>query len=264
MRYAVVLGEALVDLLEGERDGQLVFRQAIGGAPLNVAVGVARLGGAVEFAGSLGDDVFADRIRAFLDAAGVGLRGVVQAAVPTTLAVATFTGAEPDFRFYGDPPSYSFFSPQSVDPALYTEAAVLYCGSVALLCPSVLAAARMAWERTPGLRVFDPNVRPQLLTTVEAHYELRDVVAEFAAEADGVKMSAADAAVLYGEAAPREVAQRLRAAGARTVVITLGAEGARVATGNDVATLPAPTVRAVDTTGAGDAVMAALIAELLA
>lgn len=264
MRYAVVLGEALIDLLEGECDGQLVFRQAIGGAPLNVAVGVARLGGAVEFAGALGDDVFADRIRAFLTDAGVGTRGVVTAAVPTTLAVATFTGAEPEFRFYGDPPSYSFFGPESVDPALYAEAAVLYCGSVALLCPSVLRAARAAWAGTAGLRVFDPNVRPRLLRDAAAGEELRAVVAEFAAGADLVKLSAADAAVLYGDASPETVARRLLAAGARCVVVTLGPAGALVAVGDDSVALPPPAVQAVDTTGAGDAVMAALIAELLA
>ena len=44
MGYAVVLGEALIDLLDSECDGEPVYRQSIGGAPLNVAVGVARLG----------------------------------------------------------------------------------------------------------------------------------------------------------------------------------------------------------------------------
>ena len=47
MGYAVVMGEALVDLLETDRDGELIYRQAIGGGPLNVAVGVTRLGGDV-------------------------------------------------------------------------------------------------------------------------------------------------------------------------------------------------------------------------
>jgi fructokinase len=61
-RHAVVLGEALIDLLDAELAGERVYRQVIGGAPLNVAVGIARLGGAVEFAGALGDDPLADRI----------------------------------------------------------------------------------------------------------------------------------------------------------------------------------------------------------
>ncbi|MFD0819206.1 PfkB family carbohydrate kinase, partial [Micromonospora zhanjiangensis] len=77
MGYAAVLGEALIDLLDGECDGKPVYRQAVGGGPLNVAVGVARLGSAVEFVGSLGDDALAGRIADFLTAAGVGRRGLV-------------------------------------------------------------------------------------------------------------------------------------------------------------------------------------------
>jgi len=264
MGYAVVLGEALIDLLEGQCGGEPVFRPAVGGAPLNVAVGVARLGGAVEFVGSLGDDGLAGRIRDLLSTAGVGMRGTITTTAPTALAVATFAGAEPDFRFYGDPPSYALLEPQALDAELVSAAAVLYCGSIALLHPGPLAAAREAWSRTGGLRVFDPNVRPRLLTGPDAVTELRSVVAEFAADADVVKLSSADAEVLYPATSVRQAADRLLDLGARTVVLTCGAAGALVATGAGSAMLPAPEVRAVDATGAGDSVMAALIADLLA
>lgn len=264
MGYAVVLGEALIDLLDGRCDGEPVYRPVVGGAPLNVAVGVARLGGAVEFAGSLGDDVLAGRIRELLSAAGVGLRGTVTAPAPTALAVATFAGAEPDFRFYGDPPSYGLLGPEALDPALVEAASVLYCGSIALLQPATLAAARRAWTETGGLRVFDPNVRPRLLAGPEAVTRLRSVVSEFAVGADLVKLSSADAEVLYDGAEPRRAAAILRDRGARTVVVTCGAAGAIVAAGSEVEAVAAPRVRAVDATGAGDSVMAALIADLLA
>lgn len=268
MGYAVVLGEALIDLLDGRCAGEPVFRPVVGGAPLNVAVGVARLGGAVEFVGSLGDDALAGRIRDLLADAGVGLRGTVEAPVPTALAVATFTGAEPDFRFYGDPPSYALLGPDALDPALVEAAAVLYCGSIALLHPATRDAARHAWQRTGGLRVFDPNVRPRLLAGPDAVAGLRSLVAEFAAGADLVKLSAADAEVLYDGADPGRAARLLRDLGARTVVVTRGAAGALVAAGAGagarVGAVPAPEVRAVDATGAGDSVMAALIADLLA
>jgi fructokinase len=75
MGYAVVLGEALIDLLETEVDGELGYRQAIGGGPLNVAVGISRLGGDVQYAGSLSNDVLGDRIAGFLRSAGVGMTG---------------------------------------------------------------------------------------------------------------------------------------------------------------------------------------------
>jgi fructokinase len=264
MAYAVVLGEALVDLLDTECAGEPVYRQAIGGGPLNVAVGVARLGGAVQFVGSVGDDALAGRIRDFLARHGVGRTGLVTVAAPTTLAVATFAGAEPDFRFYGEPPSYGLLGPDDLDLPLVSGAAVLYCGSIALLCAPVLAAARRAWASPAAFRVFDPNVRPRLLAGPTALDGLRDLVAEFAARAHVVKLSAADAGLLYPGEPVERVAARLRETGAATVVVTLSAEGALVDAGATPVRVPAPQVRAVDATGAGDSVMAALVADLLA
>ncbi|MEV4656343.1 PfkB family carbohydrate kinase [Micromonospora sp. NPDC049301] len=264
MGYAVVLGEALVDLLDAERDGERVYRQAIGGAPLNVAVGVARLGGAAQYVGSLGDDVLADRIRAFLTDTGVGLAGAVTVPAPTTLAVVTFAGPEPDFRFYGEPPSYGLLAPEDLNLALLEGADVLYCGSVVLLHPGTLAAARRAWALATGLRVFDPNVRPRLLDGPAALAGLREVVAEFAAGAHVVKLSTADAELLYPGEPVEGVAAYLRELGAATVVVTLGAAGAVLAAADaDPVRVPAARITAVDATGAGDSVMAALIADLL-
>ncbi|MCX4471206.1 PfkB family carbohydrate kinase [Micromonospora sp. NBC_01655] len=264
MGYAVVLGEALVDLLDAECAGRPVFRQEIGGGPLNVAVGVARLGGRVQFVGSLGDDVLADRIRAFLADAGVGLDGTVTVPVATALAVATHCGAEPDFRFYGEPPSYGLLTAGDLDVGLVAGAEVLYCGSIVLLRPAVLAAARRAWSAAGGLRVFDPNVRPRLLDGPAALAGLRATVAEFAAAAHLVRLSTADAELLYPGEPVEGVATYLRELGAATVVVTLGPAGAVVAAaGADPVRVPAPKVRAVDATGAGDSVMGALIADLL-
>jgi fructokinase len=93
MGYAVVLGESLVDLLETEVGGEMIYRQAIGGAPLNVAVGATRLGGDVQFTGTLGNDILGDRIATFLRKIEVGTLGLKRVPVPTTLAVTTFEGA---------------------------------------------------------------------------------------------------------------------------------------------------------------------------
>jgi sugar/nucleoside kinase (ribokinase family) len=263
--YAVVLGEALVDLLEDDRDGERVYREAVGGAPLNVAVGIARLGHAVELVGSLGDDVLGRRVRGFLAEAGVGTGHLVGVNAATTIALTTFDGTEPDFHFYGEPPSYGLLAPEMVDPALVPGAALLYCGSIALLQPSVLATARAAWSsagETGAIRTFDPNVRPRLLTDVAW---LRRTVEEFAATADLVKLSAADAAALY-RSTPQDAASHLAGLGARTVVVTMGGAGALVHHGPGAAsaTVAVPKVTAVDATGAGDATMAGLLHGLLA
>src|SRR6185312_13630905 len=133
MGYAVVLGESLVDLLEADLEGELIYRQAIGGAPLNVAVAATRLGGDVRYAGSLSDDVLGDRLAAFLRDAGVGIDKVKRVGVPTTLAVTTFVGAEPTFTFYGEPPSYALLEPEDLDREAIRNAGVIYAGSICLL-----------------------------------------------------------------------------------------------------------------------------------
>ncbi|MDG4826736.1 carbohydrate kinase [Asanoa sp. WMMD1127] len=262
MGYAVVLGEALIDLLDGECAGERVFRQAIGGAPFNVSVGAARLGGQVSFAGSLGDDALGTRILDYLKEAGVDDRAAVRVPVPTTLAVVTFSGADPEFHFYGSPPSYSLLTDVPAD--LLAGSAVVYCGSIVLLHPEFRAAARTAWSTAGGLRVFDPNVRPTLLPTAADVDALRTVVEEFCATADLVKLSHADAAVLYPGLSLASVAGDLLSLGAGAVVVTRGPAGALVAVGDERIELAAPVVEAVDATGAGDSVMAALIAGLLA
>jgi len=127
MGYAVVLGESLVDLLESDVGGEMIYRQAVGGAPLNVSVGVARLGGEVQFAGTLGNDILGDRIAAFLRKVGVGINGLKRVPVPTTLAVTTFEGAEPTFTFYGEPPSYALLEPADLDTTAIAHCAPLCC-----------------------------------------------------------------------------------------------------------------------------------------
>jgi fructokinase len=257
--YAVVLGEALVDLLESSsgrdsgRDsgGDLVYRPAVGGAPFNVAVGIARLGAPAEFLGSFGDDPWGTRLLDFLARAGVGVGGAVTVpGVSTTLAFTTFQGHEPSFRFYGSPPSYGLYDAPDIDPALVGGAGLLYCGSMCLLAPPVLAAARRAWALPGPIRVFDPNVRPVVGLNP-------DVVAEFSATADLVKLSSADATALWGES-PEAAAGRLLDLGAGAVVVTIGAEGALVATDSASVRVPAPSITPVDATGAGDATMAGL------
>jgi fructokinase len=265
MGYAVVMGEALVDLMEAELDGDLIYRQKIGGGPLNVAVGVTRLGGDARFAGSLSTDVLGERLAAFLSDAGVGLGATKRVTVPTTLAVTTFEGADPTFTFYGEPPSYSLLGPGDLAPGLVAGADVLYAGSIALLRSPFAEAAREAWATAGPLRVFDPNARPTLLPDAASVTALRTLVEEFFSTADLVKLSSADAEVLYDRARPEHAAERILGLGARAVVVTCGADGAYVADSSGATMLHPPAgVAAIDATGAGDSVMAALISRLLA
>jgi fructokinase len=263
MRYAAVLGEALVDLLETPTDTGPIYHSAIGGAPLNVAVGVSRLGGSASFIGALSDDTWGDRTAAFLTDNGVDTRHVRRVTATSALALTTFAGPEPQFRFYGTPASYAQLQPADLDLSRIAGAAVLYTGSISLLAQPILDAARLAWAQPGPLRVLDPNVRPALLPDRAAITGLRELVEQFAATADLVKLSSADAAVLYDGATVAAAAARLRAAGAAAVIVTRGAHGAWLHAGTETSSIAAPTVTAVDATGAGDSVMAALISRLL-
>jgi fructokinase len=141
---------------------------------------------------------------------------------------------------------------------------VLYAGSIALLREPFRAAARAAWQIPGPLKVFDPNARPTLLPDAQAVSDLRNLVEEFFATADLVKLSSADAVVLYDGAEPAAAAERIRKLGAKAVVVTCGSKGAYIAAADGAEMLPAPAVAAIDATGAGDSVMGALIRRLLA
>jgi fructokinase len=259
MPYAVVVGEALVDLFESECHGEPVYRPMVGGAPLNVAAGLARLGHPVEFIGSISTDAFGERIWTLLADTDVGTRGCLRIDGPTTLAVTSLREGVPEFHFYGDPPSFSRLGPEQVDAELVGGAGILYCGSIALMYERTLAAARAAWAVPGPLRTLDPNVRPTLMNDPGP---LRRVVEEFAATAHLVKLSEQDGVALFGWP-PDAAAAHLRGLGAAAVVVTLGERGAYADVPGGTFEITAPPVVAIDTTGAGDASMAALMHGLL-
>jgi fructokinase len=271
---ALVLGEALVDLLE--RDGAL--HPMVGGAPLNVAVGLARLGTPARLVTAVGSDAFADRIVALVEESGVDTKAVKRVAGPTPLAVATFRGAEPSFAFYGDPPAYAQVTPSDVDPAAVASAKVVYAGSIALATP-FYDAVKAAWAVPGPVRVLDPNLRPFIMADPSAAVRVSERIEELAATADLVKLSDVDAHLLYGPIPPTAAALRLRSLGARSVMVTLGGAGAillRPDRGQRPPSLIPTTIHrtdrffalpvvpgpVVDTTGCGDSVTAAMMHRL--
>lgn len=274
-RPVVVLGEALVDLLE-QPGGALL--PLVGGAPLNVAVALARLGTPARLITAVGSDAFGDRIRDLLAESGVDVAAVRTAPGPTPLAVATFRGAEPSFAFYGDPPAYAHTSVSDVDEEAVAGAPVLYAGSIALATP-MFDAVKKAWDIDGPLRVLDPNLRPFVMADPTAAVRVQRRVEELASTADLVKLSDVDAQLLYGRIPPSAAALKLRGLGAKSVVVTLGAAGAMLLRADRgqrppelvetvihrtdrVFGLPAAPGPVVDTTGCGDSVTAALMHRL--
>ena len=254
---AVVIGEALIDLIEDSDTGLLT--PVPGGSPLNVAVAVARLGSGVEFVTSFGRDGFADRIQSFLRENGVGTTGSVTHDVHTSFALTTFEGPDPSYAFYGHPHSYGLFAPSDLEGDLVANASVIHSGSIGLLEPSMYEAALNAFQRTPALKTLDPNVRESLIDDMAAYREKMDSLFRLV---DVVKMSIEDAQVLYDKTVDG-ILSHVANFGASVVVITDGPRGARALIEGTHTVIPGRTVDAIDTTGAGDAFMGAVIAEIV-
>lgn len=265
------LGEGLMDFLPISESGATVgFRLAPGGSILNVAVGLARLGASVAFAGKLADDYFGRRLRDYLRAEGVRTDYLAIAPGHTTLAfVASADDAgpsgEPSFLFYGEGAADTLLTLADLPAALYTETDILHIGSISLLRGATPLAVRAVAERLRGraLLSFDPNIRPSLIADDPGYRALLD---HFIAQADVLKLSLADLAWLEPGAEreePLAVAARYVARGPALVALTLGAAGAVIATASGFALRQTTSQLVIaDTVGAGDAFAAGLLSAL--
>ncbi|MFI6124015.1 PfkB family carbohydrate kinase [Streptomyces sp. NPDC051064] len=253
----LVLGEALVDLVPVAGDGGLRAAQ-FGGAPANVAVGLATLGSPVSFAGGLGGDGFARMIEERLRAAGVDLTLCERSGLPTALAVAEPGAGETGYHFHlQDTATFRL-------PDLSTRAAgfgAVYAGGLAAVVGPAASAVRdtAAAAAEHSLLVVDPNVRrDRTLGADHGSAALR----ELCGLAHVVKVSDADLETLWPGADPEETCREL-AAGGRLVVLTRGARGstAYTATAPPVSVAATP-VEVVNTIGAGDAFTAGLLSRM--
>jgi len=242
----LVVGEALVDIV-CRADGSV--DESPGGSPANVALALGRLGRQPTLLTRIAPDVHGERIRAWLGAARVDV--VAAAAERTATATATLDpGGSATYEFDLDWALPGLDAP----PA----ASVVHTGSIAaLLEPGAADVAQLVRSlRTTALVTYDPNVRPSLLPD---HADACARVEAWVALADVVKASDQDLGWLYPGNDPVAAAQVWLESGPAVVVVTLGEGGAVAVARTGVARVTAPRVNVVDTVGAGDTFMAALI-----
>ncbi len=270
MPDAVCLGELLIDFVPTVTGTSLVdapaFKKAPGGAPANVAVGLSRLGASAAFMGKVGDDAFGRFLADTLAAAGVDvdpLRFTDQAR--TALAfVSLRADGEREFMFYRHPSADMLFAPEDVDVDLIAGARLLHFGSISLIDEPCRGATLRAVEaaRNAGLLIsYDPNLRLALWPHAQA---AKAGIMLGWPNADVIKVSEDELEFLTGEAHPVRAGRRLWHDRLRLLVVTRGREGCTYLTPELEGEVPGFHVEAVDTTGAGDAFVAGLLAELLA
>lgn len=255
------LGEALIDMVEQEVEGDTAYRPYPGGSSMNVAVGVSRLGVRAEFAGALAQDALGDRIAAFLTAESVGIDSSPRVSASTPLALATLVNSEPQYSFYASPPAFAMIAPTDLDADALASAAVVHAGSFALVEDGSFETARYALATATGLTTLDPNVRPSMTPDVAA---LRTRIEGLLEHTDVLKLSVEDAEFLWPDQTPAQVAARVLSGRTTAVILTRAGDGLEVHLDGSTMALPVPAGRPViNTTAAGDTIMAT-IASLLA
>jgi ribokinase len=270
----VVVGSINVDLLltvdRHPRPGETLLggggTQSPGGKGANQAVAAARLGARTAMVGAVGSDAGAEVALRHLRAAGVDLGAVRTVPGPTGLAVVTLA-EDGENTIVVVPGANAHVTPDAVTTAAEVVAGAAVCvlqaeiplGSVALAARvahdggarvvlNVAPAAELPWD---VLRLADPLV-------VNEHE------AAILLGATDAPATVPDAGAPDGDpvASGRAAAGALHAGGARSVVVTLGREGAVVVDAEGTHHVPARPVTAVDTTGAGDAFVGAIAAGL--
>lgn len=264
----VTLGEALVDMLPGPPAAdappdEVAYYRAAGGAPANVAVGAARLGAAAGFIGALADDPFGRFLLGTLRSEGVDTHNVV--VVPdarTALAFVTHSdGGERRFHFYREGAADLRLRPVDVNAAYIAGAAVLHVGSLSLTGESARSATLHAVATARRLNVpvsVDPNLRLDLWPT--AATARREILA-LMAQATLLKLSDEELEFLTG-ASGESAARSLFGSELELLCVTHGAHGTSYYTRTATSFETAFAVTPVDTTGAGDAFVAALLATI--
>src|SRR4051794_32630250 len=250
----VVAGESLVDIVvPADGSGR---HDAVGGSCLNVAVGLARLDVPTTLATRLGDDELGRLVLQHVRDSSVALAaGSVVPGGVTSTATAHLDehhAATYDFEIEWD----------LAAPSLPTGTLGLHVGSLGTtLEPGRTAVAHLVREAADGdvFVSYDPNVRPFFLTDREAAW--RDV-REMGSGARLVKLSDEDLRQLRPDDAEDDVCRALLAGRTELVVLTRGAAGATAFTEGSSVDVPAPPTDVVDTVGAGDSFMAAMLALL--
>jgi fructokinase len=261
-------GEALIDFHAQPQGGAgqpPAFVPFAGGAPANVAVAAARLGGKARFAGMLSRDMFGDFLLKSLTELGVGTEDIARTdEARTALAfVAHDEKGDRSFSFYRPPAADLLFRPEHFRPAAFDDLAVFH------VCSNSLTEAAIAATTVEGMRraraagalvSFDMNLRPALWPKDEAPLPR---LWETLNEADVIKLSAEEFAFIHaGAGSDDAVLERLWRGKARLLLVTDGPEPMRWFTRGARGTLQGYTVDAVDTTAAGDAFVGGLLARL--
>ena len=257
----LVCGEAVIDMFESRTEA-LSFHGQPAGSPFNVAVGLARLGCETAFMTGLSRDVFGERLIIALQKEGVDWRLAPRTDRPTILSfVMVKPGGAPDYAFYGQAGADLDVSADSLPTALPEAIRAIHIGGFPMALEPAKTAYAVLIRRESKTRfiALDPNIRAKLMGEMDI---FRDHFEGLCPSVALIKASVEDIAALYPGLDAMTIAKRWRSLGAGTIIITDGEKGAFGLNRQGLVLSKATPVPVIDTVGAGDSFMAALLASL--
>eukprot|EP00262_Sarcandra_glabra_P017628 TRINITY_DN6086_c0_g2_i1.p1 TRINITY_DN6086_c0_g2~~TRINITY_DN6086_c0_g2_i1.p1 ORF type:complete len:387 (-),score=82.15 TRINITY_DN6086_c0_g2_i1:316-1476(-) len=268
--HVVCFGEMLIDFVPTTNGLSLAeapaFKKAPGGAPANVAVGIARLGGSSAFIGKVGDDEFGYMLADILKENNVNNKGMrFDPGARTALAFVTLRNdGGREFMFYRNPSADMLLEVSELDFDIIREAKIFHYGSISLIkepCKSAHVAAAKAAKDAGVLLSYDPNLRLPLWPSEES---AREGILSIWDTADIIKVSEDEISFLTKGEDPYDdaVVRKLFHPNLKLLIVTEGREGCRYYSKEFNGRVSGLKVDAIDTTGAGDAFVAGLLSQL--
>ncbi|MGI6011537.1 MAG: carbohydrate kinase family protein [Ruminococcus sp.] len=264
----LAIGEALIDFIPGQTGKKIKevseFQPIVGGAPANVCGAFVKLGGRARMITQLGMDPFGDKILDEFKRCGIDCDGIKRTEeANTSLAfVALAEDGNREFSFYRKPGADMLLDPAWITPRWFEDGYCLHFCSVSLGDYPMKEAHKRAIElaRQAGMIIsFDPNLRRPLWNDDQG---LKKAVLEFLPLADVLKISDEELFFITGCHEPEQALDKLFQGHVRLVVYTQGAGGASAFTKEAHAHVPGIPVKALDTTGAGDAFIGSFLYQL--
>lgn len=271
MKHIITLGEVLIDIIPSTRIrlGAACYSPHPGGAIANVAVAIARLGGSARFIGGVSEDEFGRLLVQALTDNRVDTHYIhMIREAPTTVALVSLQAdGQRHFTFFRQDTADSQLQVGDLNWSAWHDAAICHVGGVLLSSEPARSAtfAAIDYTRQVGSIVsLDVNIRPMLWASPAT---IRDTIAKGVERADILKLSL-DESEFVSEpgSSPIELdrlAVSLLERGPRLVIITTGANGALLQTATQRVEVRQLPVRPVDTTGAGDAFIGAVLYKLV-
>ena len=268
MKEILCIGEALIDMICTDKGRSLSegdhFLKKAGGAPTNVAAAIAALGGKAKLAARVGNDPFGQHLIEVMKGFGVDTAGVSQDPEHfTTFAfVSLMENGERDFYFNrGADKQLSW---EEIEPIGHRDTAIVHFGSATAFLPGPLQHAYKKYLekalKDQRYISFDPNYRHLLFGNDQESFIRQSW--HFLEQCDFFKVSDEEALLLTGAPSLDEAAARFLQKTKAVFAVTLGKEGTLLGREGACVTIPSISVQPVDTTGAGDAFVGAVLYQL--